>query len=311
MPPNKLEDRLAIIDLGSNTFHLLIVEKQNEAPGFRELYRERQFLYISSDGLSRIPEVKLNAALDCLRQYREVIDQFNCQGVTAVGTAMLRSASNGRQLIDRIYEETGIELKLISGEREAQLIYEGNRLLQLQSPRPSLIMDIGGGSVEFIIQSAGSKDILDFQSHNIGISVLRKSFELGDPVSEYERKLLFESLDSTLDELVYICNELNTGLLIGSSGPFEILESMMGHKSSPRGNVYDVNSVLPIKSRILQSGKSQRTRLPGMPAHRADLAKESFLLIDYVLSKVTGLQELVVSPYALKEGLISEYFKFN
>jgi len=311
MPLNKLEDRLAIIDLGSNTFHLLIVEKQKSAPGFKELYRERQFLYISSDGLARIPEVKIDAALACLRQFKVTIDSFNCHGIMAVGTATLRSASNGQQLMDKIYEETGIKLMIISGEREAELIYQGNRFLQLQSPMPSLIMDIGGGSVEFIIQSAGSKDILEFQSHNIGISVLRKSYELGEPVSETERKLLFENLDKALEELVYICNELQTGFLIGSSGPFEILESMMGHKPSFRGNTYEVDDVLPIKNQILQSDKAQRSRLPGMPPHRSDLAKESFLLIDYVLTRINGVQKLAVSPYALKEGLISEYFKLT
>lgn len=303
-----MEDRLAIIDLGSNTFHLLIVEKQKEAPGFKELYRERQFLYISSDGLARIPEVKMHAALDCLRRFKAAIDRFHCQGIMAVGTATLRSASNGQELMDKIYTETGIKLNIISGEREAELIYRGNRFLQLQSQVPSLIMDIGGGSVEFILQSAGSKEILEFQSHNIGISVLRKSYELGEPVSDNEKSLLFDGLDHALEELVYISNDLQAGFLIGSSGPFEILESMMGHNPSFSGNVYDVSSVITVKNQILQSNKTQRSLLPGMPSHRSDLAKESFLLIDYVLSKISPLKKLVVSPYALKEGLISEYF---
>lgn len=298
--------RLAVIDLGSNTFHLLIAEKTAFPPYFRKLHKEREFIYISSEGLSHIPDEKVSKSLEALSRFRKTIERFQCDQIIAIGTAALRSADNGKYIVDKMYETTGISIQLISGKQEAQLIFEGTQCMQYDTTVSSLVMDIGGGSVEFIFQKHGK--MLGSHSFNTGISVLRKLGILSDPPDRNQILELFDWLDNEMSELKYDINRFQPELLIGSSGPFEILESIKLDKAKLNGNIYEKADVAFIAQKIIGSDLKERLAIDGMPVHRADLAMEAFLLIEFMLSRYTNLRKILVSPFAIKEGLIRRAF---
>ncbi len=307
MQQNKQGDRLAVIDLGSNTFHLLIVEKTNAPPYFKEIYRERQFIYISADGLEQIPEARILDALICIRKFKSQCDFFDCDDITAVGTAALRTAGNGEDIIRRMLSESGIQVSLIDGVREAELIYKGTSCLDREIEDPYIIMDIGGGSVEYIV--GDERKLLFSNSYPTGISVIRNNYKLSEPARTMQIKDVHASLRKFYTDMFGFISEQPVKYLIGSSGPFEIIESINNNSPSSAGNIYSKTVCQNIAGQILTSDVEGRAQIKGMPVQRADLSKESFILISFILDEIHSLEQVVVSPFALKEGIIAE--KFN
>ncbi|NJK83906.1 MAG: hypothetical protein HC912_08960 [Saprospiraceae bacterium] len=139
-------NRYAVIDLGTNTFHLLIVEQNRQ-----KLYQERQFVKLAENGIEHISAAPFQRGIETMLHFHRVLKKFDVQQVQAFGTAALRTAHNGSAFIEEVEEATGIEIQLISGEREAALIQKGVAQAIPATDAHSLIMDIGGGSVEFIL----------------------------------------------------------------------------------------------------------------------------------------------------------------
>jgi len=299
-------DRLAVIDLGSNTFHLLIVERSQTAPYFTEVYRERQFIYLSSGGIDNIDLLRQNDAVICMRNFKAKCEAFGCSQIRAVGTETLRSAENGSEMLERMTEETGIEIELITGSREADLIFRGTQCLGDNLKGRYLVMDIGGGSVEFIVGEQGK--ILYATSIKAGISVIRERFKLSEPLRSMEMHDVHNSIDGMVGDLADYFDDPSIEMLVGSSGSFEIVESINGDEPVPDGHVYDISNYRSIADRVLATDAEGRALIKGMPVYRADLSKESFIMMEYVMQRFGAIHSLLVSPYALKEGIIAEEF---
>ena len=307
--PRTLEDRLAVLDLGSNTFHLLIVEKHDESPGFKELYRERQFIYIASEGLEQIPSGKIQDAVICLRNFKSRCDYFSVQNIRVIATEALRSAGNAEEVLEKFNEALGQEVEIIEGKREAELIFKGTSLLDFKFDKPAMIMDIGGGSVELIVFN--EKQILFAHSYQAGISVLRNDIKISEPPKKMEIHDIHVKLAKMMEDFLAFAKSLDISYLVGSSGPFEIIESIQGDESRSKGNVYSRSLYQSIAREVLSKNAEERARIDGMPLQRASLSKEAFMLIEFIMSQIRGINTLVVSPFALKEGVIAEEFKLD
>ena len=161
-----MNERIAVIDLGTNTFHLFIVEVKEGA--INTLYREKIAVKIGKNGISkgRISSAAKKRALHTLRIFKTIIDQFEVASVKGVATSAIRSAKNGQELLDEIEASTAIKIEIISGDREAELIFYGVKSTGRLNGTPNLVMDIGGGSVEFII--GNDQEIFWKQSFEIG-----------------------------------------------------------------------------------------------------------------------------------------------
>jgi len=144
--------RYAVIDMGTNTFHLLIVE-QVEHGDWKQVVRHRIFVRLGEDGLRQIGKKAYKRGLDALKVFKTQILATGVKphNIVANGTAALRSAVNAAAFLKDAESITGLKLHVISGEREANLIYKGVRRAVPFPENNVLIMDIGGGSVEFII----------------------------------------------------------------------------------------------------------------------------------------------------------------
>lgn len=168
----------AVIDLGTNTFHVLIFEDK------KLVFNQSIAAKIGMGGISEgiISEEGIQRALSVLTQFRGIIETYgiDINDVKAFGTSAIRNASNQETFVERIRQETGIRITVISGDKEAQLIYQGV-LAAMPIPETSLVMDIGGGSVEFIIGKENT--ILWKQSFEIGGQRLIDKFMKTDPIS--------------------------------------------------------------------------------------------------------------------------------
>ena len=117
-------NRFGVIDLGTNTFHLLIIEKSSLGTS-HEIARERIFIKLASEGIETIGAAPFQRGLKAMIRFSEILKEYQVSNIKAIGTAALRTASNGKDFVQLIFKKTGIQIELIDGTEEARLIYQG------------------------------------------------------------------------------------------------------------------------------------------------------------------------------------------
>lgn len=301
--------RKAVIDLGTNTFHLFIVEINEKE--LKALYKEKIAVKLGQNGISKgkIAKDAQKRALHTLGIYRGIIDQFEVEEVLGIATSAIRNAKNGQDLVAKIKDQTGIEIKVIDGDREAELIYNGVKAAMDLGQENSLIMDIGGGSVEFII--GNQQDILWKQSFEIGAQRLLDQFHKEDPMPAHSLEEIFAFLDRELAPLRAAIKAYRPHALIGCSGTFDTLcsihEAMNGSWEQNDSIVQKLpfDAYRNIHRDLLIKNKEDRLHIPGMVSMRVDMIVVASCLISYVTEHLHS-DEIVASSYALKEGLLYE-----
>lgn len=296
-------DRIAVIDLGSNTFHLLICEL-NEAGAFVPLVKSRVYVKLASAGLGFIDDESAERGLKAMKGFAEKLLQYNVNAVKAVGTSALREASNGMEIASRYFRATGIAIDIVDGYQEADYILAGTRAAIPSLEQLGLIMDIGGGSVEFILFK--DSHIAFKGSYKIGVSVLYKLFHQSDPMSEDSLLALENYLDNELTDLKKALKAYKDYYLIGSSGSFEVIQDLLPHFStSTNWSELDMRELPAYVDRILHSTLEQRKEIPEIPAERLDYIVVAFALIRYITQNFPP-QKLFYCDFALKEGVLVE-----
>ncbi len=296
-------NKLGVIDLGTNTFHLLIAEP-NEANGFCILYRERHFVKLAEDGIGRIGPAAFARGLRVMEDFKTQLETQQVSFVRAIGTAALRTAENGREFIREVYSQTGISVELIDGNREAELIYKG--VMQAIPPIPEriIIMDIGGGSVEFII--CDQQGVRWVQSFPIGVAILWKRFHKSDPIAEAEVEQIQYFLNTELAPLREALRRFPTRTLVGASGTFDVLENILVKtKTHPYHSQLTAAEFPDFYRRILNTTFAERLQMEGMPAERADMIVAALVLLNHVLL-MADIHTVHISVFALKEGVLYE-----
>lgn len=303
----------AIIDLGTNTFHLFIAEKQGDT--YKTLFRESRPAKIGQSGINQgfITEEGINRALGVLAYFREVLDQYGVapEQVVAMGTSAIRVASNQQAFIDRVREATGITIRVISGDQEAQYIYEGVRAAGTLGAETSLVMDIGGGSVEFIL--GNQTRIFWKQSFEIGGQRLLERF-MPDPslaISPGNVRKLHHYFQEQLLPMANAIHQYQPTGLVGSSGSFDTLVDMwfmnsLGHLPDSNQPAFDlpVSEFYRAYELLITRNHDERMQLPGMISLRVDMIVVAVCLIDYVL-RTYGIATIKTSTYSLKEGVLA------
>ncbi|MDX1666990.1 MAG: hypothetical protein R3350_07165 [Saprospiraceae bacterium] len=299
MPPR---ERYGIIDLGTNTFHLLIVEGDRRS--FRELRRVRKFVKLAEGGMDLISPEAFRRGIDTLRQFEGLLKEENIDRVRAIGTAALRSAANGAEFLRRAREETSLDISLISGDEEARLIHLGVKQAVPFGEETRLIIDIGGGSVEFILADRGG--VHWARSFPTGLAVLYRKFHRSDPIDPAEIETLRRSLEREFAPLVPALRSRPVRQLVGAAGAFEVLEKVLPVvEEIDRSTRLSPADFHRFCERMVRSTLAERLAMPEIPHSRADMIVVSSLLIEYVL-QLASIEDILVSPYALKEGVLWE-----
>lgn len=307
-----MSSRLGIIDLGTNTFHLLIVEKNGKDT--TTLFHKSQPTQIGLGGINKkiITDEATERALKVLHIFREQLDNFKVpkENTFAFGTSAIRNADNQKEFCATILRETAIEITVINGDQEAEYIYNGVRAGVKLGKEPSLIMDIGGGSVEFII--GNENQIFWKQSFEIGGQRLMEKFMKNDPISDSDKKRLYNYFDENLIPLANAVHQYAPVKLVGSSGTFDTLTDMdyqfRTGEWTPKGQTdfpLTVEEFYRAYALILSGNHDERMAIPGMIALRADMIVVAVCLIDYVL-KNHRISSIQVSNYSLREGVLAK-----
>lgn len=301
----------AIIDLGTNTFHLYISEKNDDT--YRTLFRESRPAKIGQAGINQgiITEDGINRALGVLTYFRQVLDRYSVapEQVIAMGTSAIRVARNQQEFIDRVRDATGISIQVISGDREAEYIYQGIRAAGALEEETSLIIDIGGGSVEFIL--GNQSRIFWKQSFEIGGQRLRERFMTTDPISPGSIRRLHDYFQEQLLPLANAIHQYQPAVLVGSSGSFDTLVDMwFMHDQGHLPNAEQTTFTLPVAEfyrgyeLLITKNHAERMQIPGMIELRVDMIVVAVCLIDYIL-KTYGITQIRTSTYSLKEGVLA------
>ncbi len=296
-------NRRAVIDLGTNTFHLLIAEV-SERKIIKEVYRERIFVKLASEGIVSIGDAPFRRGIKALCRFRSVLDEYDVADVQAVGTAALRTAANGETFIRKAREEASIVIKLIDGDKEAEYITEGVLLAIPPVAERVLIMDIGGGSTEFII--ADQEKVFWRRSFPLGVSVLFNGFHVSDPISAGEIKALEMHLSASLLPLGIALSEFPTHHLIGAAGTFDVLAERLKDPTvaaHPTSHQLTLTTFPALYERIVQASLAERIVLPDVPEARADMIVVAMVLLKFVF-RLANIDRVTVSNYAMKEGIL-------
>jgi exopolyphosphatase/guanosine-5'-triphosphate,3'-diphosphate pyrophosphatase len=293
--------KTAVIDVGTNTFHLLIVD--GDAGDFNEILRKRVFVKLAEDGIEKLGDRAMKRGLETLINFRKLIDQNEVSSWRVTGTAALRTASNGSRFMRQVRVQTGFEIELIDGRKEAQYICEGVKQVWTYITEPSLIMDIGGGSVEFII--ATDDKVLWLESFPIGIAILYRKFHQSDPISSDEIAQLEQFVQEVLQPLQVKLQEFIPVRLVGASGTFDVLSNMAGGLEHLLYHEVSTELLTTLLDKIVGMSRDERIQTRGIPMDRVDMIVVAVLLIQQILRMYT-IDSVGFSSYALKEGLLAE-----
>src|SRR5436190_22291008 len=209
--------RIAALDLGTNSFHLLIADVHPDG-SFTPLAREKEMLRLG-DSVSRegfIPPEAADLAVATVRRMKMLAEAADATEIVACATSAIRLAANGDELVDRIERETGVEVDVINGLTEARLIFGAIRASVLLEPAPALCFDLGGGSLEVMVGTAS--ELLWATSENLGVARLTADFVHSDPISKHDQRRLRDRLTHMLAPVADVAADLGPKMAVGTSG---------------------------------------------------------------------------------------------
>jgi exopolyphosphatase/guanosine-5'-triphosphate,3'-diphosphate pyrophosphatase len=301
--------RLAILDLGTNTFSLLIVDINQNT--YKEVHHAREVVKLGQESITNniISPPAFQRGIKALCSLSKIIKQHGVDMVKALATSAIREAENSADFIAEVKRQADINVEIISGAKEAELIYYGNRLAFPMSEEPYLIMDIGGGSNEFII--ASNSTILWKQSFKLGVARLLSMFNPEDPITKKTIQTVNQYLQKELQPLLTEIKKYDIHTLLGSSGAFESIVDMIGKEktnSAKSGYHIELEDYFTISKKTIHSTSREREIMPGLIPMRRDMIVLSYILIDFILNS-SDIKKLGVSAYSLKEGVITLFFK--
>ncbi|MDQ6975878.1 MAG: Ppx/GppA phosphatase family protein [Mariprofundaceae bacterium] len=294
---------VAAIDIGSNAMRLRI-GGLNADGQTKLVYYQREAVRLGKDSFTSgvISEATMNLADVAFEHFKAAISRYPVGSVRATGTSALRSASNSQALIARIAEKTGISIELISGEEEARLVHTAiQHALPTLTQKKTLLIDIGGGSVEVSLSDHG--DIVALESFKMGTVRLLERFsdakdehELANLIEEYvafmQRKVQEEILDAEVD------------LCIGTGGNIECIGSLgvdlLGNASAGEINYEDLKK---IEIHLRSMGYQQRVEELGLRPDRADVIIPALLVLKSVMALVKPAR-LLIPGTGLAEGVL-------
>jgi exopolyphosphatase/guanosine-5'-triphosphate,3'-diphosphate pyrophosphatase len=310
-PINTDNTRIAILDFGTNTFNLLITDVSNENK-LQVLHTAKEAVKLGEGGITKkiITPQAFERGLAAIERHLARVREFNVTKVYAFATSAIRDASNGKDFILAVKERFEIYVLIIEGEREAEMIYRGVRLSLKMDDNPVLILDIGGGSNEFII--ANKKEIFWKHSFNLGMARLLETFRPSNPISLFEIEKLTTYLKTELKELFAAVNQYKPSMLVGASGSFETIAAILQHtypakytKDNTPAREVDYLDFLSLHEILLKSTIEERKLMQGMEPVRVEMIVLASIFINVTLEKC-GLKKIIQSDYALKEGVIAE-----
>ena len=292
--------RLAAIDVGSNSIHMIIA--QADADGaVTTLWRMKEHVGLGrlSFPSHRLTREAMDAAITTLARFKQIAHQRQAEKIIAVATSAVREAINGGDLIDRAHREVRLTVRAVSARDEARLIYLAVRHAMPLKDRPHLIIDIGGGSVEFIVGDEKRASMLE--SRKLGAARMTARYVKSDPISKDDLRVLRRHFESELSPIIEQIRHLNPVDAIGTSGTLENIAAMCGTPEHIDRDAFD-----KLIGNLLDSDAKSRAKIDGLDDQRKDQILAGALLVGELFDRL-DLKRITICSAALREGVLLEY----
>ena len=312
---NKPVKRITAIDLGTNSFHAVIVDIYPDG-GFYVVDKLKEMVLLSEKGVGdRLSDAAMDRGLSALRKINTLSDHQRSERILAYATSAIRESENGGQFIQRVIDEIGIKVNAIPGRLEAELIgLAVQHGIQMPKPGegPALIMDVGGGSVEFLI--ADKQKFYFLTSKKLGVARMHSTMIDHDPITTDEIRILQKHYYENLTDLAESFAMNRAPLLIGSSGTMENIALMIAYrnKRSPSLSLNELefsnDEFQEFYDYAITLDKKQRSKLKGIDEKRIELLPAGLVLVKYILDTY-AIGQIKISSQALREGIILRYIR--
>ena len=298
--------RLGVLDVGSNTVHLQIVDTSPGArpnPTFN--YKEELKLtqYISEDNL--VSDEGIEKLRSSIKRAIEQSASVQTQELLPFATSALREASNGEEIINSINKDFKIDLHVLSGEEEAKLTFLAARRWFGWSSGRLLVIDIGGGSLEMAVGVDESPEIAT--SLPLGAARLTKNFLKGDPYTDKSIRALRDHIENKLEQILpSLVKHQDTDRAIATSKTLRTLARLSGDWFDGSGKNISVEAIRKISAKLSEMDESTRAKLPGVSENRASQIVAGAFVAESVMRNL-DIKELEICPWALREGVVLKW----
>ncbi|NBC05097.1 MAG: HD domain-containing protein [Bacteroidetes bacterium] len=313
MPENyqmKPVKRIAAIDIGTNSFHAVIVDVYPDG-SFYTIDKLKEMVLLAEKGFdNRLSDAAFQRALDALHKIKTLCDHQGAEKILAYATSAIREAENGGELIQRVIDDLGVKIVAIPGRVEAELIGLAVQHGVEMPNSPSLIMDVGGGSVEYII--ANNEMFFYLSSKKLGVARMTARFVDNDPISTEEIQALTTHFQSNLTDVAQSFASKRASMMIGSSGTMENIALMIAYRKDKTPNLsvneleFTAAEFFKLYDDVIGMDYNERAELKGLDDKRVSLLPAGLVLVNYVL-KTFGIKRVKISSQALREGIILRY----
>lgn len=299
--------RIAVIDLGTNTCNLLVAEMVNT--GYRILHQSKQLVKLGDDKIrdNEISPAATERTLEAFRLDKNIISEFKVDRVCVIATSAVRSAANKVRYLEELGEQSGWLVKVVSGTREAELIFKGVLLAFQKLEDPAIIVDIGGGSNEIIL--AKHSQMMWKESRPTGMARVINNFSLSDPITADEIKRLQDYFVEQHTMAIENGRKEAVKMLIGCSGAFDTIADMIDGVNPGEKQRTTQEIAMPdfyaVYEKLLKSTREQRAKMKGMDQVRVDLIVPAVILIEKLIREI-GIETIVQTDFALREGILYE-----
>lgn len=304
--------RIGAIDLGTNSFHAIIVDIYPDG-SYRRIDELKEMVMLArGDMKNHLSEEALDRGIDALEKIKILFENHEVEKGLAYATSAIREARNGGEFIQRAIDEVGIKPLAIPGSMEAKLIGLAVQHALSLDETPVLMVDIGGGSVEFII---GNRDELFFhESYKIGSTRMASDNLTKDPVTKKEIGTLTGIYEETLTRLREALTDHPVTTIVGSSGTMKNIAQMIAHRKSLNTSItlneltFSAKDFRSFYKWFVGLDRDKRLKVEGLDKKRVDIILPGVILVRYLL-KEFGIETIRISEDALREGMVIHYIK--
>ncbi|NEQ49685.1 MAG: Ppx/GppA family phosphatase [Leptolyngbya sp. SIO3F4] len=307
---------LAAIDVGTNSVHMVVVKIQPQLPAFTIIGREKDTVRLGNfrPGTNCLSDEAMERGIAALKRCKQIAGSYRADDIVIVATSATREASNGQVFIDRVKQEIGLDVNLISGLEEARRIYLGVLSGMELHGKPHTIIDIGGGSTEIILGTGEHHRFLS--STKVGAVRLNAQMVTTNPISTEEflqlQAYVRGRLEPNIDELK---TNLATGeslALIGTSGTIESLAILtaiekLGAAPDPiNGYTMTLEELESCTNKLRKMSFSERLKLPEISARRAEIIVPGAVILQQAM-RMLEVDRITICEHALREGLVVDW----
>ena len=306
--------RLAAIDIGTNSIHMIVVKVRPDL-SFEIIDREKDMVRLGAGGLDgrSITPTAMAAALQTLAKFKRLAESHQVDEIVAAATSATREADNGGDFIAEVAQATGIQIKVISGTEEARLIHLAAGYGVDIGASTGVVVDIGGGSVEITLGSATQMTL--GRSFKVGVIRLTERFVKSDPLSGRDERHLVKHLNHEMGAYLEQVVERGFDRVIGTSGTILSLGAVATAEESTsleelRNRRVSAKALHKLRKKLTSLSLEERLAVPGLDPRRADLAVAGSVLFDTIVKRL-GADEFTLCDLALREGLVLDYIHRN